>query len=355
MSKSLPARPNLEHLRTQAKHLLSRLRASDDEAARTFIDHLPAARRMTPVQVRAAGFRLADAQSAVARQSGFAAWSALARHVEQLRSVEGEWSFESLEVDGNTMPAAALGGSRLMIDGDRFRMESPDANYDGIFTIDIEADPAQIDIEFVDGPEAGQWSYGIFHRDGDELVLCLGLVGCSRPTTFNTSPGSGHALERLRRSSSARPADVDGGRRRESAAPVPSIVAAADGFDGPITPFLEQLQGHWVPTALITDGKPLAEAHLPFGWRTIAGNETKVVFGGQVMLHAKMRLDESRSPMAVDYLSVKGDGNRVTLGILEVHGESLRFCMATSGGDRPTDFSCERGSGRTFSEWRRKP
>ena len=44
----------------------------------------------------------------------------------------------------------------MMIDGDRFRMESPEATYEGIFTIDVEADPAQIDIEFVEGPEAGQ-------------------------------------------------------------------------------------------------------------------------------------------------------------------------------------------------------
>ena len=100
MKKSLPARPNLEHLRTQAKQLLSALRAGDAAAVRTFIDHLPAARRMTPEQVRGAGFRLADAQSAIARQSGFAAWPGLARHVEQLRAWEGEWQFASLEVDG---------------------------------------------------------------------------------------------------------------------------------------------------------------------------------------------------------------------------------------------------------------
>jgi uncharacterized protein (TIGR03067 family) len=356
MSKSLPARPNLEHLRSQAKQLLARLRAKDDGAARTFIDHLPAARRMTPPQVRSAGFRLADAQSAVARQTGFAAWPALARYVAQLRALEGEWSFDSLEVDGNALPAAALHGSRLLIDGDRFRMESPGANYDGIFAIDVEIDPAHIDIEFIEGPEAGQWSHGIFRRTGEKLVLCLGLVGSTRPAGFNTSHGSGHALERLRRSSSARPADVKGGRRQESPAPMPPVDAVVEGsFDGPMTPLLERLQGQWVPTSLITDGKPLAEAHLPFGYRSIAGNETKVVFGGQVMLHAKMRLDEAQSPVAVDYLNVGARAHNVTRGILELRGDMVRFCIAKAGGDRPADFSCERGSGRTFSEWRRKP
>jgi hypothetical protein len=116
MTKTLPARPNLEHLPTQAKQLLTRLRANDREAARTFIDHLPAAKTMTPDQVQCADFRLADARSALARKSGFAGWPALAHYVEQLRALEGEWRFDALEVDGRAVPASMLGTSRLLID-----------------------------------------------------------------------------------------------------------------------------------------------------------------------------------------------------------------------------------------------
>src|SRR6185436_10688556 len=155
VSNQLPARPNLDHLRSQAKTLLAQLKDGDASAARTFIKHLPAATKLSPAKVRAAGFRLADAQSAVARRSGFESWAQLTKHVEQLRSLEGEWRFVGLQVDGNDMPAAAMTASRLLIDGDRFRMESPEANYDGIFTIDAGAEPMRIDIEFVEGPEAG--------------------------------------------------------------------------------------------------------------------------------------------------------------------------------------------------------
>jgi uncharacterized protein (TIGR03067 family) len=355
MNTSLPARPNLEHLRTQAKQLLSQLRANDDAAAQTFIDYLPAARRMAPDQVRRAGFRLADAQSAIARKSGFAAWPALARYVEQLRALEGEWHFLSLEVDGAGMPASMLGKSRLLIDRDRFRLESPEGHYEGVFTLEVEADPAQIDIEFVEGPEAGNWSYGIFRLDGDELQLCLGLVGAQRPKRFATMPGSGHAFEQLRRALPGRPADVKGAQRK-SARPEPAPSATGDerDFELTMTPLLERLQGEWTPLALVTDGKPLDKSMLSFGCRTITGNETKIIFGGQVMLHAKMRLDESESPPAVDYLNVGRGAKGVTLGVIELHGDVVRFCMATAGGGRPVDFSCEGGSGRTFSEWKRK-
>jgi uncharacterized protein (TIGR03067 family) len=310
---------------------------------------------MTLDQVRAADFRLADAQSAIARMWGFATWSALTRHVGQLRALEGEWHIRSLEVDGRSMPASMIGGSRILIDGDRFRTESPEGNYEGIFSIHVDVDPARIDIEFVEGPEAGNWSYGIYRIDGGELLLCLGLAGAERPRGFATSQGSGHALERLHRASAARPGNVTGGRRSKTAPPQPPSPAIDErAFDLSMTPLLERLQGEWTPMALVTDGRPLAESYLGFGSRTVTGNETKVVFGGQVMLHARMRLDESQSPVAVDYLSIRRGEKSVTLGILDLQDDVVRFCIAPAGAPRPADFSCEPGSGRTLSEWRRK-
>jgi uncharacterized protein (TIGR03067 family) len=166
MDKKLPSRPNLLFLKRAAKELLAALAAGDAAAARTFVDHLPAARGLTQEQARNAGFRLADAQSAMARSTGFASWPNLTQYVEQLRALEGSWEFESLEIEGDAIAAAMLGSSRILIDGDRFRTESPGATYDGEFTIDVTVEPHTIDIEFVAGPEAGKWSYGIYQQPG---------------------------------------------------------------------------------------------------------------------------------------------------------------------------------------------
>src|SRR4029450_6307377 len=130
VAKKLPARPNLEHLRGQAKTLLTTLKR------------------------RHKGARLADAQLDVARDWGFKSWPALTRHVEQLRALEGEWRFTGLEIEGTPVPPATLTQSRILIDGDRFRSESPEATYDGIFTIDVEASPARIHTTFREAREA---------------------------------------------------------------------------------------------------------------------------------------------------------------------------------------------------------
>jgi len=330
VAKKLPARPNLEHLRGQAKT------------------------RLTALRKRNARARLADAQLAVARECGFSSWPALTRHVEQLRALEGEWRFASLEIEGSPVPSGALAHSRILIDGDRFRSESPEGTFDGVFTIDVEATPPHIDIEFVDGPESGNWSYGVYELKGDTLTFCLGLVGSSRPGSFATSPGSGHALERLRRTSAARPEGVTGGT------PQPAPPAATGGpvdpstFDVPMTPLLRRLEGQWSAVELAMDGQPMPAEWLSYGSRTATGNEMKVVFGGQTMVHAKVRVDEGKTPLAVDYLNLSGRGKgRVSLGIMEWIGDEVRFLMAPPGEPRPSGFDAT-GKG-TFSRWRKQP
>lgn len=362
MAKHLPARPHLDHLRKQAKTLLSRLERGDAEAARAFIDHLPAAKGLAPARVGRRGFRLADAQSVVARQSGFASWPLLSRHVEQLRALEGSWQFEQLEVDGQSMPVAAISASRLLIDGDRFRTESPEATYEGVFTIDVEASPSRIDIEFIEGPEAGNSSYGIFALDGERLTMCLGLAGASRPMAFKTSASSGHALEHLRRASADRPDAVTGGTRhanpKSPVAPEAQDAATADvtAFDVGMTPLLTRLQGEWSAVELNRDGTPMPDEWLAFGSRVTVGYETKVVFGGQVMVHARMRFDETVATTAVDYLNLAGAGKgKVSLGLFEWVGsaqDEALFTIAGPGLPRPADFS--PGKGRTVSRWRRR-
>ena len=246
MAKQLPHRPNLEYLRGQSKRLLTDLKRGNPKV------------------------KLAEAQLNIARDSGFTSWPALAKHVEQLHALEGEWRFVGLQVDGSDVPAAMSAQSRILIDGDRFRMESPEATYDGVLSIDASVEPMRIDIEFVEGPEAGNSSYGIYQLSGGQLTICLGVAGASRPKSFSTKKGSGHALERLRRVSAIRSANVTGGAPtattvRPAAAPV-----EAKHFDVPMTALPKKLQGEWAATELVTNGEPSART----GWLLVTGRRT---------------------------------------------------------------------------------
>jgi len=78
VSPDLPARPNLEHLRKQAKALLASHEHQDADALRRF-DTL--SRRP-----RSGEAKLADAQHVIAREHGFENWAALKAHVEAVQT-----------------------------------------------------------------------------------------------------------------------------------------------------------------------------------------------------------------------------------------------------------------------------
>jgi len=92
---------------------------------------------------------------------------------------------------------------------------------------------------------------------------------------------------------------------------------------------------------------------LATGRRSARENEVKISFGGQMLIHALIRIDESVDPVHVDYYNLGGGSKgTVQFGITKWIGGEACFCMAAPGQPRPTDFESAPGSGRTFSRWR---
>src|SRR4051794_12275025 len=89
MSRPLPARPNLDQLRVQAKELQKAHRSRDPEAARRLREHLPRLAGATDDAIFAASLPLADAQLALAREYGQPSWARLRQHVQMLSQAEG--------------------------------------------------------------------------------------------------------------------------------------------------------------------------------------------------------------------------------------------------------------------------
>src|SRR4051812_12051267 len=80
-SRELPARPNLDNLKKQAKSLLDAAKARDRDALRRFTI-LPSLAHTRPDEVDPSQLALHDAQSAIAREHGFPSWNALREEVE---------------------------------------------------------------------------------------------------------------------------------------------------------------------------------------------------------------------------------------------------------------------------------
>src|SRR6185503_1999565 len=80
MSRSLPARPSLDHLKDQAKDLL-RAHKQGNPAVCTTLQDWPRLARPTNAEILAAPVDLNDVQFALAIEYGFSSWTELKRFV----------------------------------------------------------------------------------------------------------------------------------------------------------------------------------------------------------------------------------------------------------------------------------
>lgn len=81
--RPLPEKPNLAHLKNQAKDLRRDHAAHDLAAAQRIREFHPRFADSSDAEIFAASLQLADAQLTIARESGFASWVRLKRRVEK--------------------------------------------------------------------------------------------------------------------------------------------------------------------------------------------------------------------------------------------------------------------------------
>jgi ankyrin repeat protein len=170
MSRTLPARPNLEHLKKQAKALLRAYGRGAPEAVAAFGSRSPGARRP----------KLADAQRALARQYGFPKWIVLTHHVASLAGDD---------------PAAALEAAVRLNDAERVRdvlarfpamrarlddaMPTGDFGATPLITAARQRNLAMIDVLLDAGADPDQrshWWAGSFSAFGDDPAVNAHLI-----------------------------------------------------------------------------------------------------------------------------------------------------------------------------------
>jgi uncharacterized protein (TIGR03067 family) len=117
---------------------------------------------------------------------------------------------------------------------------------------------------------------------------------------------------------------------------------------------MAQLEGEWSMVSGQRDGQSLPDSLVKGSKRVAKAGETTVTIDGRTFLQAKFTIDPTQKPKAIDYTLTDGPNKGKTqLGIYELDGETVKFCFAMPGKERPTDFTAKEGSGRTLSVWKR--
>ena len=102
--------------------------------------------------------------------------------------LQGEWVLVGLDVREESVPAAKLAGTTLVVRGDKYATVVRKKEYPTTFTLDPKQDPKHIDMHIPDESGTPRLAKGIYKIDGDKFVVCRGQApGGERPRDFVSS------------------------------------------------------------------------------------------------------------------------------------------------------------------------
>ena len=258
---------------------------------------------------------------------------------KEIEKLQGTWNVESLEMDGQASSPVMFASAKIVVEGNRFTTSGMGVDYTGVLTVDPTKTPRTFDLQF----EAGDMALGIYELDGDTWRICLAVAGNARPTTFATTPNSGHALEVLRREGGKRgKAAAQGTGSKKSAKAKPDIAP-------PVGDPAPELGGEWAMVWLVNNGQPMEEKFVHMGKRVASANEVKVFIGKQVVMSAKFAVDRSTEPKSINYVLANGQTQH---GIYDLEGTTLKTCFCGPNQERPTDFETKAGDGKMLTVWK---
>ena len=117
---------------------------------------------------------------------------------------------------------------------------------------------------------------------------------------------------------------------------------------------MTKLQGEWSMVAGEKDGRTAPRSFIQGAKRVCKDDDLTVTVDNRVYMKAKIVIDPTKNPKAIEYMVTEGDHKGKTLlGIYELEGDTVKFCFAPPDTERPTDFRAGKGSGRTYSVWKR--
>jgi uncharacterized protein (TIGR03067 family) len=130
------------------------------------------------------------------------------------------------------------------------------------------------------------------------------------------------------------------------------VLAAADDQDKKDG---DGIKGTWALSAVTDNGQGADETFIK---QTKAKFEDKAysqIVAGMTVEEGTYKLDPDKTPRTIDFIIETGqDKGKTQLGVYEVDGDTLKFCVTKSGSAvRPKDFNAKEGSNQMLFVWKR--
>jgi uncharacterized protein (TIGR03067 family) len=233
-------------------------------------------------------------------------------------AIQGTWEFILLEQVGKE-PIKGEGACGFKIVITRDKIIYPGKS-EGTYKLDPTQTPKRIDF-----PMAGKKATlpGIYSLNGDELKICLGGEGDTKPPgSFNVNkaePGTSPTCWTYRRDASH-----------------PEVEDAA-------TKEMKAMEGDWIVVGLEEGGRKASGDDVKGMRWTFKGSEMVPTNPGEKRGdRCRVKLDPSKSPKHIDLELLEGNHKGKTVeGIYKLEEGRLTICLREEKG-RPTEFKAEK-------------
>ncbi|MBI3410190.1 MAG: TIGR03067 domain-containing protein [Planctomycetes bacterium] len=102
---------------------------------------------------------------------------------------------------------------------------------------------------------------------------------------------------------------------------------------------LELFEGKWAIERLEETGKKASEEFVKTLEAVVKGDQITLRAKDNVVLELRIKIDPTKKPKTIDFTHLAGeDKGKTELGIYNLEGDTLRFCIDESGKNRPTEF-----------------
>jgi len=108
----------------------------------------------------------------------------------ELKKLEGTWLPTTVQQNGRNWSDEQVKTIKLVIADGKYTVTVSGQDDKGTLKLDPNAKPATMDIVGTDGPNKGRTIPAIYELSADTLKICYGLGIETRPTQFESKPGS---------------------------------------------------------------------------------------------------------------------------------------------------------------------
>jgi uncharacterized protein (TIGR03067 family) len=105
---------------------------------------------------------------------------------EELKKIQGQWTVESLEANGEKLPADEAKKMKLTIKDENWTLDRGDDTTKGTIKLAPSKNPKEFDA-MIEG--SGDAVLGLYELKGDTLKMCWTSPGGERPTAFKGDDG----------------------------------------------------------------------------------------------------------------------------------------------------------------------